>query len=62
MKKAANKRYIIKCMFMGVLGRPRYNHQSETWWDGKIEIYPVVQQVEALKTSRDLGNPEHEFG
>ncbi|ETV70774.1 hypothetical protein H257_13857 [Aphanomyces astaci] len=33
------------------MARPRYNHATDNWWDGKIGIWPFVEPVTAQRDS-----------
>ena len=47
-KEAKSNRYIIKCMFLAPIARPRY-----AWWHGKIGMYPIVKVEQAKKNSKN---------
>ena len=40
-------------MFLAATARPRYNHSTKTWWDGKIGMYPIVEVKPAAKNSKN---------
>ena len=50
--KLKSKRFITQIMFLTAVARPRYNHTTKTWWDGKIGIWPVVERVPAQRSSK----------
>ncbi|ETM55386.1 hypothetical protein L914_01381 [Phytophthora nicotianae] len=46
-----NKKYIAKVMFLAVVARPRYDFHRKQHFDGKIGIWPIVEKIEALRSS-----------
>ena len=46
-QKAKSKRFMIKVMFLCAVARPRFNANGECIFDGKIGLWPLVEQVEA---------------
>ncbi|XP_021736541.1 uncharacterized protein LOC110703092 [Chenopodium quinoa] len=52
-----SKRYKIKAMFMGVIGKPLYDSNGNMLHDGKFGIFPFIYQQRAKKKSknRDTG-------
>ncbi|ETV70494.1 hypothetical protein H257_14149 [Aphanomyces astaci] len=50
-RECKSKQYITKVMFLCTVARPRYNHTTDSWWDGKIGIWPFVEPVAAQRDS-----------
>ncbi|XP_021749085.1 uncharacterized protein LOC110714841 [Chenopodium quinoa] len=52
-----SKRYKVKAMFMGVIGKPLYDCNGQMLHDGKFGIFPFTYQQRAKKKSknRDAG-------
>ncbi|KAF0710796.1 hypothetical protein AaE_012376 [Aphanomyces astaci] len=48
-----SKHYITKVMFLAAVARPRYDHHSKTFWDGKVGVWPFVQVSPALRGSKN---------
>lgn len=46
-----SQRYIIKIIVSTAVGRPAYNMLGECLWDGKVGIFPFVEEVSAQRTS-----------
>lgn len=46
-----SKRFIAKVMFLAAVARPRYDHRTNNNFDGKIGIWPFVQDVPAQRNS-----------
>jgi hypothetical protein len=40
-------------MFGAAVARPRYNHHTRQWWDGKIHIHPFIKYAVAQRNSRN---------
>jgi len=53
-----HKSHVAKVMFLCAMARPR-RLLNETWWDGKIGIWPIDDCTEAIRTStnRPAGTP-----
>jgi hypothetical protein len=58
-RTVAHKSHIKKVMFLCALARPRFNHTTNAWWDGKLGIWPVGSLEAAINNSvnRDRGAP-----
>ncbi|ETO66029.1 hypothetical protein F444_16720 [Phytophthora nicotianae P1976] len=50
-----NRRYIGKVMFLAAVARSRYDAIRKTYFDGKIEIWPIVEYVRAQRSSANRG-------
>ncbi|KAH9124340.1 hypothetical protein AeMF1_004873 [Aphanomyces euteiches] len=48
-----NKNFRTKIMFLCSVARPRYIHSTGEWFDGKIGLWPFVESVPALRSSRN---------
>jgi hypothetical protein len=46
-----HKGCILKVLFLAVIARPRYNSAGECTFDGKIGMWPFVEQVAARRAS-----------
>jgi hypothetical protein len=53
LRHTSHKKHIPKIMFMCAVARPRYDEASDSWWDGKIGMWPFAEQRPALKNSRN---------
>ncbi|KAK9697432.1 hypothetical protein RND81_08G037200 [Saponaria officinalis] len=51
-----SKRFITKVMFMAAIARPRYNEDGDVLFDGKIDIFPFIYEVEAMRSSKNREN------
>lgn len=51
-RTARNKNYITKVMFLCAVARPRYCPTTKSWWDGKLGIWPFVEQQPAQRSSK----------
>lgn len=52
-RNVKSKRFITKVMFLSAVARPRYDHRTKTHFNGKIGIWPFVQDVAAQRNSRN---------
>lgn len=48
-----NKRYIGKVMFLTAVARPRYDFNRKAYFNGKIGIWPIVEEAVALRRSKN---------
>ena len=48
-----NKRWIQKIMFLCAVARPRWDYQRNCWFDGKIGIWPIIQEGQAQRDSKN---------
>jgi hypothetical protein len=48
-----SKRYIEKVMFLAAVSRPKYDHHTRSWFDGKIGIWPYVYEEPAKRSSKN---------
>ena len=51
VRRVKNKQDIMKVMFSAAVARPRYNDHGDCIFDGKIGIWPFVEQVAAQRSS-----------
>ncbi|KAE9340632.1 hypothetical protein PR003_g10397 [Phytophthora rubi] len=58
-RSCPNKRYIGKIMFLAAVARPRYDCHRKVHFDGKIGIWPIVEETTAQRSSvnRPKGAP-----
>jgi hypothetical protein len=58
-RNAQNRDHLIKVMFLCAIARPRFNAASDCIFDGKIGMWPFVEQTVAQRRSvnRNRGNP-----
>jgi hypothetical protein len=58
-RRCKHKGHVVKVMFLCAIARPRWNTASNSWWDGKIGIWPVGHFVPAARASknRPRGSP-----
>ena len=47
-----HKSFLTKIMFLCVVARPRYNTNKNSWFDGKIEIWPIRKWEPAKRSSK----------
>ncbi|ETV70465.1 hypothetical protein H257_14125 [Aphanomyces astaci] len=52
-RSVKSKHYITKVMFLAAVARPRYDHHSKMFWDGKVGVWPFVQVSPALRGSKN---------
>ncbi|XP_074277450.1 uncharacterized protein LOC141601085 [Silene latifolia] len=52
-RSCQSKRYITKVMFMCAVARPIYGEDGELLFDGKIGVFPFVEQVPAARRSKN---------
>ncbi|CAN0486911.1 unnamed protein product, partial [Discosporangium mesarthrocarpum] len=50
--RAQNKRFITKVVFLAAVARPRMISDG-VWFDGKIGIWPIVDTVAAMGSSKN---------
>ena len=55
-----SKRFITKVMFLTAVARPRWDPHRKTFFDGKIGIWPCIDQVPAQRSSKNYVTPEFE--
>ena len=48
-----SKRFIGKVMFLAAIDRPRKDAVSSVWFDGKLDIWPVVEPTVVQSTSKN---------
>ena len=48
-----HKSHIIKVMCLCASARPRQNHETGEWWDGKIGMWFFAEKVPAQRTSKN---------
>ena len=53
VRKAQNKRHVIEVVFLASVSRPRYNPATNTVFDGKVDLWPFVEERAAEHTSRN---------
>ena len=46
-------KFITKVMFLAAVARPRWNHSKNQWFDGKLGIWPFVEEVPAQRDSKN---------
>eukprot|EP00171_Calliarthron_tuberculosum_P001066 IDg1066t1 len=52
-RNVKSKHFIPKVMFMCAVARPRYDRHRKRQFDGKIGIWPLVEEVAAKRNSRN---------
>ncbi|RAW20637.1 hypothetical protein PC110_g22920 [Phytophthora cactorum] len=50
-RSCPNKRYIGKIMFLAAVARPRYDFHRKQYFDGKLGIWPIVEETKAARSS-----------
>ena len=53
LRVAKSKRFIEKIMFLCAVARPRHDTTNNTLFDGKLGIWPFVEEVAAQRSSRN---------
>ncbi|KAF0701538.1 Aste57867_8012 [Aphanomyces stellatus] len=53
LRSVKNKKFITKVMFLAAVARPRYDFRLKRIFDGKLGIWPFVQEVAAQRTSKN---------
>ncbi|ETV79928.1 hypothetical protein H257_07131 [Aphanomyces astaci] len=48
-----SKTFITKVMFLSAVARPRWDHDKDEWFDGKIGTWHFTERVPALRGSRN---------
>lgn len=51
--KAHSKRYIMKVMFIAAVAKPRWDSITNTMFDGKIGLWPIIDYIPAQRNSRN---------
>ena len=51
VQRCVNKDHIIKVMFFCAVARPRFNHNGECTFDGKIGMFPFIERVRAQRST-----------
>ena len=52
-RQVKSKLFIPKIMFLCAVARPRHDRHDNSFFDGKIGIWPFVKQVAAKRSSRN---------
>ena len=52
-RRCQNRNHLIKVMFLAAVARPCSDAEGECIFDGKIDIWPFVERVEAQRTSKN---------
>jgi hypothetical protein len=50
-RRVKHKSHILKVMFLAAVARPRYDEQGNCVFDGKLGFWPIVEQVQAQRSS-----------
>ncbi|VFQ80913.1 unnamed protein product [Cuscuta campestris] len=48
-----SKKFILKIMFVAVVGRPRFGESGETLWDGKVGNFPFTYEEVAKRNCKN---------
>jgi hypothetical protein len=51
-RTVTHKNHIRKVMFLAAMARPRFNHRTNSWFDGKVGIWPIGSFVPAQRKSK----------
>ncbi|KAH9095054.1 hypothetical protein LEN26_017931 [Aphanomyces euteiches] len=51
-RECKSKRFIPKVMFLAAVARPRFDEDGSCVFDGKVGMWPIVDQVPAARNSR----------
>ncbi|ETV80633.1 hypothetical protein H257_06156 [Aphanomyces astaci] len=52
-RSTKSKRFITKVMFLSAVARPRWNYNTNEWFDGRIGTWHFTQTVPAQRSSRN---------
>ncbi|RHZ09391.1 hypothetical protein DYB26_014825, partial [Aphanomyces astaci] len=52
-RAAKSKKFITKVIFLAAVARPRYDPHKKQIFDGKIGIWPFVEEVAAVRSSKN---------
>ncbi|KAF0720980.1 hypothetical protein AaE_010219 [Aphanomyces astaci] len=52
-RSTKSKRFITKVMFLSAVARPRWNYNTNEWFDGRIGTWHFTQSVPAQRSSRN---------
>jgi hypothetical protein len=44
-RRTRHKSHIPKCMFLSAVARPRFDNGRNQWFNGKLGLCPIAQQV-----------------
>ena len=56
-----HKSHITMVMFLCAVACPRFNPSANSWWDGKLEIWPIGDWEQG-KCKSKIDQEEHQFG
>ena len=54
IRKAQNKRFPKKVMFLLAVGVPQMNHTTSTYFDGNLGCFPLIEKVTEKRTTKRL--------
>ncbi|KAH9103658.1 hypothetical protein AeMF1_020114 [Aphanomyces euteiches] len=52
-RRAKSKRVITKVMFVAAVARPRFDHHTKKYFDGKLGVWPFVEKIPAKRGSKN---------
>ncbi|ETW05020.1 hypothetical protein H310_04072 [Aphanomyces invadans] len=52
-RSAKHKNHITKDMYLAAVTRPRYDYKSRRFFDGKLGIWPIVEDIVAQRSSKN---------
>ena len=52
-RSGKSSKFIPKIMFMGCVARPRWNQMGECTFDGKIGIFPFIEEALTKRASKN---------
>lgn len=52
-RKCKNKRFIGKVMFLAAVAKPRVDTETGEYFDGRIGLWPFVEKIPAIRSSRN---------
>jgi len=52
-RNTQNKKIIPKIMFLCAVTRPRFDKSKSQYFDGKIDLWPFIHQVPAVRNSKN---------
>jgi hypothetical protein len=52
-RRVKHKSHIDKVMFAAAVARPRYDARNHCWWNGLIDITPLIKRIPAQRNSKN---------
>jgi hypothetical protein len=52
-RRVKHKSHIDKVMFVAVVARPMWEGHKERWWNGLMDITPLIKRIPAQRNSKN---------